>query len=160
MAGARRALLDEVRAQHFEVITHEYPVLHEDSPLFDEAEARGYLLATAYERSHRRRRQLSPGPATTSTSRTRRWAPGGGPRTASWWGSGVGGWWLDGGEGPPAAATLAAGDGALLHNLYDRFRHQAFAEGEAAARPDQRVFLLCRSGDAGHAAVRRLDVVG
>jgi alpha-D-xyloside xylohydrolase len=62
---------------------------------------------------------------------------------------GVGGWWLDGGEGPPAAAKLAAGDGTALHNIYDRFRHQAFAEGEAAARPDQRVFLLCRSGAAG-----------
>jgi alpha-glucosidase (family GH31 glycosyl hydrolase) len=45
------ALLDEVRTQHFEVVTHEYPVLHEASPLFAEAEARGYLLATAYERS-------------------------------------------------------------------------------------------------------------
>src|SRR5262245_4077286 len=29
------ALLAEARAQHFELITHEYPVLHEDSPLFD-----------------------------------------------------------------------------------------------------------------------------
>ena len=44
------ALLDDVRAQHFEFITHEYPVLHEESPLFAEAEARGYLLATGYER--------------------------------------------------------------------------------------------------------------
>src|SRR5436309_4750572 len=43
-------LLEEVRAQHFEFITHEYPVLHENSPLFAEAEARGYLLATGYER--------------------------------------------------------------------------------------------------------------
>ena len=30
-----------------------------------------------------------------------------------------------------------------------RLRHQAFAEGEAADRPDGRVFLLCRSGGAG-----------
>jgi alpha-glucosidase (family GH31 glycosyl hydrolase) len=36
-----------------------------------------------------------------------------------------------------------------LHNLYDRLRHQAFAEGEATTRPEQRVFLLCRSGAAG-----------
>ena len=28
-----------------------------------------------------------------------------------------------------------AGDGTLLHNIYDRFRHQAFAEGEAAGSP-------------------------
>src|SRR4029077_17046512 len=43
-------LLDDVRRQHFAFITHEYPVLHEQSPLFAEAEARGYLLATGYER--------------------------------------------------------------------------------------------------------------
>ncbi len=76
-------------------------------------------------------------------------AGGGGPPTGPLVRLGVAGWWLDGGEGPPASATLHAGDGALLHNIYDRFRHQAFAEGEAADRPDQRVFLLCRSGAAG-----------
>ena len=43
-------LLGEARDQHFELITHEYPVLHEDSPLFAEAESRGYLLAAGYER--------------------------------------------------------------------------------------------------------------
>jgi alpha-glucosidase (family GH31 glycosyl hydrolase) len=142
------ALLDEVRQQHFEVITHEYPVLHEASPLFDEAEARGYLLSTAYERSTGGVANYRQGQRLLDFSN---------PAVRAWWWAahrelvrlGVGGWWLDGGEGPPAAATLAAGDGTLLHNIYDRFRHQAFAEGEAAARPDQRVFLLCRSGAAG-----------
>jgi len=142
------ALLDEVRAQHFEVITHEYPVLHEASPLFAEAEARGYLLSTGYERSTGGAANYRQGQRHLDFSN---------PVVRSWWWTahrelvrlGVGGWWLDGGEGPPAAATLAAGDGTLLHNIYDRFRHQAFAEGEAAARPDQRVFLLCRSGNAG-----------
>src|SRR5260370_158037 len=73
-----------------------------------------------------------------------------------WWSAhgglvraGVAGWWLDGGERPPAAAALHRGEGRLLHNLYDRLRHEAFAAGEATARPDQRVFLLCRSGAAG-----------
>jgi alpha-glucosidase (family GH31 glycosyl hydrolase) len=32
-------MLAEIRAQHFHVITHEYPVLHEDSPLFADADA-------------------------------------------------------------------------------------------------------------------------
>ena len=45
------ALLEEMRAQHFEVITHEYPVLHDESPLFAEAESRGYLLDAGYERA-------------------------------------------------------------------------------------------------------------
>src|SRR5262249_165511 len=48
--AARTAILGEARDQHFELITHEYPVLHEESPLFAEAEARGYLLDAGYER--------------------------------------------------------------------------------------------------------------
>jgi alpha-glucosidase (family GH31 glycosyl hydrolase) len=141
-------LLDEIRRQHFEVITHEYPVLHEASPLFAEAEARGFLLTTGYERG---------GGGTANYREGQRHIDFSDPGARAWWWAahrelvrlGVGGWWLDGGEGPPAAAKLAAGDGTLLHNVYDRFRYQAFAEGEAAARPDQRVFLLCRSGAAG-----------
>ena len=37
----------------------------------------------------------------------------------------------------------------MLHNLYDRLRHQTFATGEAVDYPDRRPFLLCRSGAAG-----------
>jgi alpha-glucosidase (family GH31 glycosyl hydrolase) len=145
------SLLAETRDQHFELITHEYPVLHEDSPLFAEAESRGYLLSAGYERVSEGARP----PASYregqryldfSNAEVRRW----------WWAAhrdlvrvGVAGWWLDGGEGPPTTAKLHAGNGTMLHNIYDRLRHQAFAEGEAADRPDQRVFLLCRSGGAG-----------
>ena len=144
-------LLAEARAQHFELITHEYPVLHEDSPLFAEAESRGYLLTAGYER-------VSASGRTPATYREgQRYLDFSDPAVCRWWWAahrdlvrlGIAGWWLDGGEGPPAAAKLHAGDGTLLHNIYDRLRHQAFAEGEAADRPDQRVFLLCRSGAAG-----------
>lgn len=145
------ALVEEARRQHFEVITHEYPVLHGESPLFPEAEARGYLLAEGYPWAGERPRP----PA--SYREGQRYLDFSHPAAAAWWWSahrelvklGVAGWWLDGGEGPPASARLHGGDGRELHNLYDRFRHQAFAEGEAADRPDQRVFLLCRSGGAG-----------
>ncbi|PYM70619.1 MAG: hypothetical protein DME10_19315 [Candidatus Rokuibacteriota bacterium] len=145
------ALIEEARRQHFEIITHEYPVLHEDSPLFAEAEASGYLLDDGYGRS-------SEGPRRAANYREgQRYLDFSNPAVGAWWWSahrelatlGVAGWWLDGGEGPPATAKLHAGDGTLLHNIYDRFRHEAFARGEAADRPDQRVFLLCRSGTAG-----------
>ncbi|HEY3190537.1 MAG TPA: TIM-barrel domain-containing protein, partial [Solirubrobacteraceae bacterium] len=128
--------------------THEYPVLHEASPLFAEAEARGYLLATGYERGAGGVANYRQGQRHLDFSN---------PQVRAWWWAvhgelvrlGIGGWWLDGGEGPPAGAALSAGDGTLLHNIYDRFRHQAFAEGETVARPEQRPFLLCRSGAAG-----------
>src|SRR5207245_2063017 len=106
-----------------------------------EAEARGYLLATGYERADG---------GVASYRQGQRHLDFSNPAARDWWWSahrglvslGVGGWWLDGGEGPPASAKLAAGDGRRLHNIYDRFRHQAFAEGEAAARPEPRWFLL------------------
>ncbi len=146
--GDPAALLKDVRSQHFEVITHEYPVLHPDSPLFDEAAARGYLLDAGYERA---------AAAGANYRQGQRYIDFSDPAAGAWWWSahrelvraGVAGWWLDGGEGPPAAATLRGGEGRLLHNLYDRLRHEAFAAGEATDRPDQRVFLLCRSGAAG-----------
>jgi alpha-glucosidase len=145
------ALIGEARAQHFEITTHEYPVLHEASPLFGEAEARGFLLAEGYGRASAANR------GTANYREGQRYLDFTDPDVGAWWWAahrhlvklGVAGWWLDGGEGPPAGAKLHLGDGRLTHNIYDRCRHQAFAEGEAADRPDQRVFLLCRSGAAG-----------
>ena len=145
------ALIDEARRQHFEIITHEYPVLHEQSPLFAEAEARGYLLDEGYGRASETARRSA------NYREGQRYLDFSNPVVGAWWWSahselvklGVAGWWLDGGEGPPATAKLHRGDGTLLHNVYDRFRHEAFADGEATDRPDQRVFLLCRSGSAG-----------
>jgi alpha-glucosidase (family GH31 glycosyl hydrolase) len=144
-----QGLIDEARAQHFEVTTHEYPVLHEASPLFEEADLRGFLLAEGYGRP--------AGLGQANYREGQRYLDFTNPAVGAWWWAahrelvtvGVAGWWLDGGEGPPASSRLHLGDGTLLHNIYDRFRHQAFAEGEAADRPDQRVFLLCRSGAAG-----------
>jgi alpha-glucosidase (family GH31 glycosyl hydrolase) len=146
-----RALISEMRANGFRVFGHEYPALHADSPLHAEAVSRGFLLDYGYPDE----RPFPPGVINYregqrfidfSQADARRW----------WWEAhrelvavGIEGWWLDGGEGPPARTTLAAGSGAVLHNRYDLMRHQAFAEGEARDRANQRSFLLCRSGGPG-----------
>jgi alpha-glucosidase (family GH31 glycosyl hydrolase) len=145
------AMLAEFRAQGFQVITHEYPVLHHDSPLVAEALRRGYLLDEGYERI------VPDARPSTNFHEGQRYLDFSNADLRAWWWAqhraladlGVAGWWLDGGEGPSAAARLQGGDGLALHNLYDRQRQQAFAEGEAADYPERRVFSLCRSGAAG-----------
>ncbi|MDB5059299.1 MAG: Alpha-glucosidase [Chloroflexi bacterium] len=145
------ALLEELGEQGFHLVTHEYPVVHEDSPLFAEARELGYLLDEGYERVV---------PAThpnTNFYEGQRYIDFSKAEARAWWWArhhdltklGVAGWWLDGGEGPSSAATLSGGDGLVLHNIYDRLRHQGFAEGEARDRPELRPYMLCRSGAAG-----------
>lgn len=144
-------LLRELHDQHFAVLTHEYPVLHPESPLFPEARRRGYLLAEGYPRA-----APTESPNTTY-QQGQRYLDFSNPDARTWWWqqhrhlveAGVDGWWLDGGEGPPSTSALQGGSGQALHNAYDLLRQQAFAEGEAADRPDRRVVLLCRSGGAG-----------
>jgi len=145
------AVLAEFHSRGFRVVTHEYPVLHADSPLAAEVAAMGGLLDFAYPKS-------PPGtdaaPAYRDAQRfidfsqagVRRW----------WWDRhrdlaalGVAGWWLDGGEGPPATTQLHGGAGVALHNRFDLLRQQCFAEGEARDFPERRPFLLCRSGGPG-----------
>lgn len=142
-------VISSLRESHFKVILHEYPVVHRDSPLYEEAQTRGFLLREGYPDP----RPLAPGGYEEgqryidfSDDQAGRW----------WWGRhrrlvelGVAGWWLDGGEGPPAVSKLAGGSGAALHNVYDLLRQRAFARGEADDRPGLRPVMICRSGAAG-----------
>jgi alpha-glucosidase (family GH31 glycosyl hydrolase) len=146
------AVLGALHEQHLHTISHEYPVVHEDSDLYAEAIARGYLLEHAYPRG----RAATPDAAVYREGQ--RYIDFSRPDVRAWWWDahrhlchlGVAGWWLDGGEGPPTG-TARDGDLAFVHNRYDLWRQQAFAEGEARDRPDRRPFLLCRSGGPGMA---------
>ncbi len=145
------AVLGALHDMHLRTFSHEYPVLHENSPLHADAAARGYLLEHAYARLQ------PPRPDAAVFKEGQRFIDFSRPEVRAWWwdahrdlvAHGIAGWWLDGGEGPPAGTALAAGDAAIVHNHYDLWRQQAFAEGEARDRPDQRPFLLCRSGGPG-----------
>ena len=145
------AILRELRESGFRIVTHEYPVLHADSPLFAEAQAKGYLLADGFLA------QPPTAAPNTNYSDGQRYIDFSRPEVRRWWWDqhrhllalGVDGWWLDGGEGPASSTPAADGTGRAPHNAYDLLRQQGFAAGEAGDRPAQRVFLLCRSGGPG-----------
>ncbi len=154
----RPRCIDEARQQHFEIITHEYPVIHEQSPLFAEAEATRIPPRRRLRpggRDSAPERQLSARASDSSTFPTRRPAPGGGGtlrlrrarrrrlvarrrrRTAG------------------AGACSIDGDGTRSTISTTSSASEAFADGEARDRPDQRVLSALPLGPAGHAAVRR-----
>ncbi|HUB49396.1 MAG TPA: TIM-barrel domain-containing protein [Acetobacteraceae bacterium] len=144
------AILDEFHRSHFRVLSHEYPVLHPQSPAFGEAAAEKYLLDYGYP-------DIAPQQGVVNYKAGQRCLDFSRPEVRRWWwqqhaalvAHGIDGWWLDGGEGPPAATSMHAGLGTVLHNRFDLFRQQAFFEGEQADRQWCRPFLLCRSGGPG-----------
>ena len=151
LVGDPAALVGELRGMGFRTLSHEYPALHEHSPLYAEAAGAGFLLDWGYpdERPHP--------PGAVAYREGQRFIDFSNPAARRWWwrahrellDQGIEGWWLDGGEGPPAETALAQGNGLDLHNRFDLLRQQAFAEGEAADAPQRRTFLLCRSGGPG-----------
>jgi alpha-glucosidase (family GH31 glycosyl hydrolase) len=144
-----RALISALHQQGLHVVSHEYPVLHRRSRHYAEAEQKGYLLKEAYHQD------LSEEPSSTDYHQGQPYIDFFRPEVGAWWwrnhrhlvDDGVDGWWLDGGEGP--FQTSASTPSENWRNCYDLLRLQAFAEGEAAGRPQKRPFFLCRSGGPG-----------
>src|SRR5579872_7051863 len=94
--------LAALRAQHFHLTTHEYPVVHGRSPLHAQAKASGYLLDAGYA-------DIKPtDPAVVNYKEGQRYLDFSRAEARAWWWEqhrhlvrlGVEGWWLDGGEGP------------------------------------------------------------
>jgi alpha-glucosidase (family GH31 glycosyl hydrolase) len=138
-------VLAELKDRHLHVVSHEYPVISPKSPKFEDARRLGYLVD--YTGSN----------DSVMFNEGQRYLDFTNPAVGTWWWEahkplvdlGIDGWWLDGGEGPPSTVQLHAGPGRALHNTFDLFRQQAFAEGERHSRPERRPWLLCRSGYAG-----------
>jgi alpha-glucosidase len=146
-----KALFDKFRSQNFQYVSHEYPVVHMETPLGAEAAEKGYVLEGGYRDN---RPVAHP---STQFFEGQRFIDFENPEAARWWwdahrhlvADGVAAWWLDGGEGPTEPAILSRPRGEGLHNRFDLFRQRAFAEGEARDNPDRRPLLLCRSGGPG-----------
>jgi alpha-glucosidase len=143
-----RALIGALHKRGLRVVTHEYPVLHQHSPLHAEARLKNYLLNEGYAD------QTGTQSSSTNYHEGQCFLDFSRPEVGAWWwdkhddlvNDGIDGWWLDGGEGPNVERGA---DGSALHNRYDLLRQQAFAMGEASKRPNKRPFLLCRSGGPG-----------
>lgn len=156
----------------FQLVTHEYPVVHPKSSHFADAVSQGYVVPLPPASEPREVesgpagiRSITPTPLPNPSGRRpaqnfnegQRLIDFSQPAARTWWWDehrhlidlGVAGWWLDGAEGPPSTSELAGGSGRVLHNVYAMLRMQAFFEGEARDRPRNRPWLLCRSGGAG-----------
>lgn len=144
-------VIGSLRELGFRVFSHEYPVVHPNTQLYQEARQRGFLL------EHRYPDTREPDRDGVSFKEGQSFIDFSQPEAREWWWNahrhlldqGIDGWWLDGGEGPPEHVALAAGSSKLVHNRFDLWRQLAFAEGEARDRPNRRPFLLCRSGGPG-----------
>jgi alpha-glucosidase len=144
-------MISQMLAENFNVITHEYPVIHPEAAQWPESQAKGYTIADGYPVV------VPASRPSTSFFEGQRMLDFENTAAGRWWweqhkslvDDGVGGWWLDGGEGPTEPAVLSRRGGTALHNRFDLFRQQAFAEGEARDNPGRRPYLLCRSGGAG-----------
>jgi alpha-glucosidase (family GH31 glycosyl hydrolase) len=148
LIGDGRGFVEALHDRGFRVVMHEYPVLHDESPLYDEASTGGRLLDEGYQRGS------DAEPPATDYHQGQRYIDFFHPEVGDWWwqkhralvDDGVDGWWLDGGEGPDDDLDESQ---EANHNRYDLLRQQAFFEGEARERPEKRAFLLCRSGGPG-----------
>jgi alpha-glucosidase (family GH31 glycosyl hydrolase) len=148
LIGDGRAFVEALHERGFRVVMHEYPVLHGESPLYEQASTDGRLLEEGYQT------RGDAEPSATDYHQGQRYINFFRQEVGGWWwqkhralvDDGVDGWWLDGGEGPDSDLNEPQ---ETNHNRYDLLRQQAFFEGEARDRPEKRAFLLCRSGGPG-----------
>lgn len=167
-----KRLFDELQNRWgFQLVTHEYPVVHPKSTHFPVAEARGYIVPLPpvlelreVERGPVGITSITPTPLPNPSGRRpaqnfnegQRLIDFSQPEARTWWWDehrhlvdlGVAGWWLDGAEGPPATAELAGGSGRLLHNVYAMLRMQAFYEGSAGSTSRSTMALVSFRGRA------------
>ncbi|MGQ9629845.1 MAG: glycoside hydrolase family 31 protein [bacterium] len=141
----------ELRERGFKLIVIEEPYLDRDTESFREADEGGYMVRDINGR--------------TAILRDLWWGTGGmidftNPRARDWWWKkhiplirdGVASWWTDLGEPEnydPYAKYCGDKSHAEVHNIFNLEWSRGIAEGYARDFPNDRFFILSRSGFAG-----------
>ena len=128
-----KKMIDELHAQHFKVVLH---------IVIEGRRMSGTVDRSVHARQGRAERTHAP----TIAGRTIAPCRATGRITSRSIDLGVDGWWPDQGDGLDAPSRLA--------------RIRMYWEGPQLYRPNERPFALHRNGYAGHAALRRVPLVG
>lgn len=135
------AMIARLQGQGLKVLGYLNPFLYPGSPGFDEARARGYLVADDDGEPVRGRWSFGE----------RSWLDFTSPEATAWWRGrvrralteiGFDGAMLDFGDGAPVEGRYASGEpGALVRNRYPVLYHRAAHEAARDAKPNDTVFL-------------------
>jgi alpha-D-xyloside xylohydrolase len=147
-----QGLIDTLHKEHFHLMVSIWPYFRPGSATYDTFDKNGWFIAKTVQPSFHPVGQALYDP-TNPAARQQYWANA----NTALFQKGVDAWWLDTDEPETeghednilTTNKLFLGSGARYANIYPLFHTMGVSEGQQAASPDKRVFILSRSAYAG-----------